>query len=684
MSADLDPLSIETLYGDDGTSQENDQSFMLSVSSGYGNPNFIATDQQWVVQTDTQQGNYSAGQVTFDFNPLVSSTRYIDMRRAILTIPITMYCQLVNSDGVTAPANYVLKPFNYGNRMAMSVKGSALHFINGLTVQCQNQTVVPLQNMSNLYNVYKCISSFNANDLDSYAAVMNMTKDLSSSMFWHDAFGEMNVLIGPSKQVAQMGFEIQGASTIYYDTSPLHLNLCANTGRLARNAGFTVLSGGRPIGFKPLGFFGAGGSADDPLVGAISCTMVDSTSINMLQLDYVDIAAPAGISGSPAPNIGGIAYTFNAKIPLRYVHDFFSKVPMLKATLFQMTIYTHLPVSGFIPCQCTTGGDGGNVKMAPQTYDTTKKASVNSLNGFMPIQLSVLSTYLIGATAGTASTAALFNETGLSLTSGTLPTTTDNFGFIFGASIGNTYLKQCTVDVPMVELSPEAERLYKDRSKKTIRYNDIIRAAPAGLQNIPPGNSVNAQLTAGLGCLRKVVLFSFLPANTQATPGASGNGFWGVSSLNSPFTSAGSTVAYGTQLYNYNTIVGGKPLYDSNLTFVRQTFIRNMLGDNVIAGNMIDGVRGHLYSFADWNGAYGYKTTNLSRKPAVQDRIPTQIDSTFSLATNAGTSGTTNSYGNGTRPHDQGPNVSYYAFIEVEKTFTIDAITGQLLSGAAM
>jgi hypothetical protein len=259
-------------------------------------PDFTTKDRQFVDVYDTNNTNYQSGQVNFDLQTLVNSSRYIDFKSSYLTIPLKVTLSL-SANTFTATA---------ANAFAVGLKNGSIQLLNGLTVNVANQTVVNLQSLSNIPITYNILSTFTSEDQELYGPSMNFCKDTAESTTFDAVRGELNNVVG-----------YVGASL----TNPNPVNL----GRRTR----TTHNGVVPTdGVNALG--------------------TNNGNITQSQLS---------VMGRSFVNVNGgstLVYTINAQLPLRYCHDLFDKMPLHRGALWQMTFHTHVPYSFVQPLAATT------------------------------------------------------------------------------------------------------------------------------------------------------------------------------------------------------------------------------------------------------------------------------------------------------------------------------------------
>ncbi len=526
-------------------------------------PDFTTKDRQFVDVYDTNNNNYQSGQVIFDLQALVNSSRYIDFKSSYLTIPLTVTLTLQGGNTFTTDAA--------SNAFACGLKNGSLQLINGLSVNVANQSVINLQSLSNIPITYNILSTFSNEDAELYGPSFNFAKDGSGSTVFSATRGEIN-------------------NNVSYTAATLDNPEPVNVGRRTR----TTHNGVIPTN-------------GTNSIGTYNGTVAQAQLLNM---------------GKSFVNVNGgtsLVFIINAQLPLRYCHDLFDKMPLHRGALWQMTVHTHVPYSYRQRFEATTL----DIDQAPTTN--------NSLNGFCPFMLS---------TPGDSGDATGFEMTG-----------TAGGHVVLEAAIGNSHSTSCVMHVAMFDLENSVAAAYIANPRRRVVYKDFLRAFPAGLQAVAANDSARANLTSGIARVRGLLIFPHLPTNQ--------NGTYGVAALQSPWSTCGATTAIASYLKDFNVQINGANIYEKNIRYRYDHYLREQFGVLSPTGNGVDGMRTGLINEQDFNTAYGYVYVNLERHPKANDNVPASIDIEF---TNAGSKTT-----------------AYMCFIIFEREFEIDSFSGKLV-----
>lgn len=311
-----------------------------------------------------------------------------------------------------------------------------------------------------------------------------------------------------------------------------------------------------------------------------------------------------------------------ACLPLRYLSDFFKNTPLMRGALLSVTLNTHVP-SQFTLAASAPAGD------ALSTY--TETSSVSPF-GFQPLMITQ-------ASKGTV-------EGGLKI---------ETAGNVTGRlTIGNILQTGCVCHVPQYTLSPEAESRYNSNPVRPITYLD--HTTSTGLKVTAGNSSNNFQVTSNTGCLRRLLICPYLAGAADA----SGNGSMNVSSLLSPYTSAGATtVAPFAYLQQLNVAIGGKNIWQESKSYRYPQWVEEIYGENSNNAGMTHGFINTSISKADYDTMYGYVSINIGRRGEAEDKVAKSLTVNFQ---------------NGCAK-----TCEYVIFLFYEKSISVDVNTGQLV-----
>jgi len=485
----------------------------------------------------------------------------------------------------------------------MALKGSNFSIVNSINVNCSNQNVVSNQMLSNIPIEYKFLTSFNSNDTDILAKTIGFWKNSSTSFMFDTVVGEVNNWISPSYYYPYPTGG--GQATAIVATSPL----TSQTGKY--------------VGFNNVGFYRkcysmAVSVNDLSAIPTFTNAAGVGTSMKLTQTNFQQTTTTNTSS-----------FTLWLQLPMRYMHDLFMKMPLCRGALWQMTISTHLA-----PCSVSVTQALINTDL---TIGQVASATASNTYGFTPFMIGPIVT----------GTGALGNlgVCGPSIAKGAIAAELITYTASINAG-------PCVMHCVTYKLSPKFALQYAAHPRKEIVYTDFIRYAPSGAQNQVPNATINVNVTPGQSKVRGLLIVPTL-AQPAATAGTQ------LPALQSPFTSAGATVAPFSFCNNLNIMVGGKTIWKKPIIYTYDDFLREQFGINGPNGNDLDGLRTGLISEYDFLHGYGFQYINLERKIGESDSMPVSVDVTFL---------------NGTAFP-----MSYNFFLFYEKRFIIDLTTGKML-----
>ena len=627
-------------------------------------PDFDVQCRTVIDINDNNQGNYSGGQITFDLNQLVSSDDYLDWGSTYLTIPVQMSAQALT--GGTGGNSYSAIVSSLTNAFAMCLKGSNLALINSINVTCNNQQLIGNTQLSNIPLNWKVVSAFNQNDVDVMGSFFNFQKDSSRGFYLDAISGECNN--NPSPFSIPI-FRLPGLANVGNYVTSNQVNIQGSwpdkgvtLGQFAgvnNNAGMYQRCRKQAYAYEDLN---------------ISQFMQMSELVSSRQgIVYTD---PANAINPQTANQTTITFQTYAQIPMKYLHDLFHQMPLVRAALWQMVITTHLPSTFSANLQTQFLTNDSSLNSLPAVQGSSLQwvpTGANNQNGFTPFMIS-MGCIANAATAPTdVDTApnggigvAAYSVGGLTVTTGAaaaaLPvncpflfTAQIGFGTVGGNSLGNV----CTMHCVTYKLSPAMSERYMREPRKRVVFQDFLRATPAALTNIPPNQFIQANISPGTSKVRGLLMCPYLPVVSVAAPLANGSNAV-VSALTSALTPCGATVTPYFFLDNFNVMVSGRPIWPKNILYRYDYFIREIFGINTGNGNGVEGMRAGLIDEDDFNAGYGFIYVNLERHLASADDLPVSVDVTFqnkSLNT-----------------------MSFNSFLFYEKDFNLDCVSGKILA----
>jgi len=315
--------------------------------------------RSFVYTTDTNNGSYPNGSISFDLATLSNSNKYIDFMNSFVTIPLVM---TLNSAALTS---------NVENAFALSLKNGFHQLIDSIGVTITNNSVVNTTSFTNLDINYKILSQFSNDDAYLLKDTLGFSMDTPESIAFNAAatvnapIGEYNNLIVPV------------LSTVANGWGPAYCT--SNVGRLVRMKDTSF----DPAAANPTAFTSA------PICASVAknyCASSASTT--------------------------SIIYHIMATIPLRFLHPIFVALPLCKGIYCTLTINTNTQCSS--TTTTTAASLYGNVTNTLQRTCIPYMISPNSTAGGvglrMPAATLITAAIAIGKSLDGAATSAFMSN----------------------------------------------------------------------------------------------------------------------------------------------------------------------------------------------------------------------------------------------------------------------------------
>jgi hypothetical protein len=104
-------------------------------------------------------------------------------------------------------------------------------------------------------------------------------------------------------------------------------------------------------------------------------------------------------------------------------------------------------------------------------------------------------------------------------------------------------------------MTPAIESLYISNPEKTILYDDFVQYS---VTNVSSNGQVNNMLSTGIARLKGILMSDVVSASANAT--------LGLNAMQSPFSSAPTTIAYA-KVKNFQVQISGRPVYASPINY---------------------------------------------------------------------------------------------------------------------
>jgi len=540
--------------------------FILNSSMEEQKNEFIFEKKEMVYTIDSNNGSYPNGVIQFDMASLSNCGRLCDLKNSTLVIPTVLR---ISGTGLTDDEQ---------NVFALSWKNH-IHTIDSITVQLSNHSVVEPCEFSNIPASFKFLTELSHQELEAYGYSYGIFKDNAFSL----------TIPAANNTLAPAGYEA---------------NNRVNAG------GSIALANGTEYTHPDIGPF----SGNPTLMKRMLNTSLDTTAGQ----PFAANAANFGECGKATciRTANSVTYYGLITLPLRFLNDFFEKLPLIRNSYIKMSITSNL-----ISRSVVNLADAADV-FSGLTHQLSAKC--------VPYTLSQLG-------LGWRRTAAA---------AGQILTIESGIGKLTSPDATNPTFTACRIYTPTYTLTPTLEDRYFAQGPRQILYSAYLRAVTTV---IAPTISLNSFLvTNGLSRLRSILIF---PVATNATGT--------INNLVSPWTSCPSTTAPYAFIKNFNVRIGGSPHYSENMFYSWQMF-QEEIKQRGLNGNLELGLGSGLLNQLEWNAAYRFIYIDLTRKAG--QGVDDVAKSIHIDGTNAST-----------------VPIMYHIFVEYQKSINVDLSTGQLI-----
>lgn len=487
---------------------------------------------------DLNMGSYSSNQILFDLRGLVNQSGWVDWANSFLLIPAkievssTVFQNEAHSDTTAGTRPTVDNAFAVAWKNHQNLFSSCAVQISGYSATNNSDNNNQLQN-------FTMLTEFSQQALETEGGQIGFYKDSAESIYYMDdrspvgltgGLGECNNVIDGSVFAANHGYT--GVNFV-------------NKGRQRR-----MIDSSTDTTYDPA----------YPYVPAYPS--YTKSILQSQQKARVDRSTP-----------GKVVFEQEIIFPLKYLHDVFKKVGVMRGLQVSMTLYTNINAS----CTITTLAGPAYGPMIP-----------TSSHGVIPFTLSPLGG-------------------GLKLTGvGTVTVT---------SSIGNSTNQPCRMYIQKIQMSPLTEqRFLSECREKLVVYKDFLSYQQLA---ITPGAQVNyimATEARVVGLLVIPQISALVNGTSTGSLSASSNaGQTGAfAPSNGPFSSAPSTCMPYGYVTNFNVLVNGVQHYPSNELYTWERFLQE-IPQRGLNGNYDHQLSSGLISYSDYQTGYGFIYVDLSR-----------------------------------------------------------------------
>ena len=471
---------------------------------------------------DTNANSYPSSQINFTCSDVTADSEFISMKQTNLEFN---YKVSVNSNqDIAASADNAA--------FTVALKKSYCDLYNGMSCKFNETNIISFSDLSNAEVDFKILSSFCQDDLITKSKTINWAKNNIESYSYEGA-----------ASLSGIG-ECSNTLTAAPEDFKVALPVQQNKGLVER--------------MKQTGF-----SAD--------------TRENALYTDQSKLDA-SNVSSMVYTNEKVWVYNILAILPLRYLHDVFAKMPLIRNPYFVFTFQIH----------------SGSTIIDIDTTGLTMTATSNNQFDYNPIMISKLKDAVTPVTNAPTTMTIKYN-------------------------IDKT--KKAYLDFTTYKFTEEGEKRYLDSmgSSTPVSFLETYTIAKEFTDNSP----IRFLCHQGLSKVRSFLLITQANNNGQANPSETVNST--ISINNSPFVSGQNL--RGISYTNMNLMVNGKPHYqDGNKEFTYQMYQNEIVSSRSLNGGLTSGLSSGLISEEDFlSGIYNFVYIDLSRKEKADDDVVKSI-----------------------------------------------------------
>jgi len=471
---------------------------------------------------DTNAGSYPSSQINFTCSDVTADSEFVSTPQT--NLEFNYKASVISSENLAEGAKQAA--------FFVALKKSYCDLYNGMSCKFNETNIISFSDLSNCEVDFKILSTFSQDDLVTKAKTINWSKNNIDSYTYQGASGLNGI------------GECSNTLSVATENFTADLPVQQNKGLVERmkQTGFSVRSRENAL------------YTDQSKIDASSRSNMVYTSEKVW------------------------TYNILAILPLRYLHDLFAKLPLIRNPYFVFTFQIHSGTT-------TIDIDATGLKMT---------ATANNQFDYNPIMVSKLKDAVT-------------------------PETTKETSITIKYNIDKS--KKAYLDFCTYKFTEEGEERYLNKMGKStpVSFLDTYTIA----KEFPDNSPIRFLCHQGLSKVRSFLLITQANNNAQATPSSTQNST--ISVNNSPFV-AGQNLR-GISYTNMNLMINGKPHYqDGNREFTYQMYQNELISAKSINGGLTNGLSSGLISEEDFlSGIYNFVYIDLSRKEQSDDDVVKSI-----------------------------------------------------------
>jgi hypothetical protein len=379
----------------------------------------------------------------------------------------------------------------------------------------------------------------------------------------------------------------------------------------------------KTTGFNPRdGWQAVNGMVNAGRASRMQDTSYDPTTAGNPVSNYYQTAAAAGqlfknyVSQNDATTV---VYNIFAVIPMATLHDFFDKIPLVRAMNVRLNLYLNTGI---------------------QIRETVSAANHISIDSYViprqtcPFQVSPISNDSVTGSGFSVPDATTLN---------------------YLLKIGNSTLSNCRFYASMYNLTPQAESDYLSNPTRKILYDDVVQFCIPG---VGPTQNVNNLITSGISKLRGFLMVPIISATSNVCT---------LDGKQSPFSSCPGTTFPYAKIQNFQLQISGKPVFSTPVSHTQLLYNQMLRPELSINGGSLRslGMSSGCLSKTDFESGYSFYWVDLSNyENEADDNTSKSVQVLFQNNV----------------PGAGNLNIDFYIYLFFQKTLNLNITNGSFLA----
>lgn len=579
---------------------------------------FVKKEMIYITDNNTS-GTYNTNQIVYDNLGLSTNGRWLNFSEGFLVIPLVVTMTGRNA-GDTASLD-LTTVHGRSSDMSVILKNHFGTLISSIQVDYGNTSLIQTQQNLSSYMIFKQHMDVD----DSYVARnINGYRPDSHTSWSYNAGG------GSGSNATIQGEGMMNNNIGYQSSASMGCKI----GGDVFNEGATIRSRDIMSIAVPSATTGYGSRGRELVFAGSNNDYIKSKT------SYIEDSASAK------------TWFYNCTLQLKCIHDFFDKIPLVKGAQLKITLNINQCSFKFKKTadSILTLESGSNF---PNGVNPLMVTSCGVIQGDIPLAVVNATSTLeaqktaLQYSARTGGSAPLVAGTYFVTASVCKNMWPEQTTLIAGGVNQTSKLTQTRLYVPAYSLKAEYEDMYMKKMKKSVVYCDTFMKE---FQELSPGMDLQLQVTSSVTNPLRMIIIPML-ARSAMGPDAYGPR---VREQCSPFSSSPATTCPCT-LSNFQVLVSGIQIYNQPAMYSYEQFMNEINPSGMSYGLDMFAGSGQM-SLDKWINNYGYYVVNLERRLPELKTQACSLDVAFRI--------------------DSLLKLDFIVFVEVEKSMTIDLLTG--------